>query len=68
MLNEKFIQDIIDQNGLPQAIWFCEHVSKLNEQIYNEIKSNPNSDPTDYAEFDYQRYWWDRKAQELKNT
>lgn len=67
MLNDKFVQEVIDQKGLSEAIWFCDIVSRLNGETYNELKTNPHINPEDIQEFDYLRYWWEKKAEELKN-
>lgn len=64
MYNEDFLQDIIYNHGVEQAIIYCRIESDRYNKQFNEITAG---DPIVHQELQYERDWWAERAEKLKN-
>lgn len=64
MFNEDFLQDVIYNHGVTQAIIYCEINSDKYNKLFNETVVG---DPIAHQELQYERDWWGERAEKLKN-
>jgi len=64
MFNEDFLQDVIYNHGVTQAIIYCEINSDKYNKLFNEMVVG---DPIEHQELQYERDWWAERAEKLKN-
>jgi len=65
MYNEEFLQDVIWNHGINQAIIFCQLESDKYNKQFNEMTAG---DPIAHQELQYERDWWAERAEKLKNN
>jgi len=64
MYNEDFLQKVIYERGMDEAIIFCQIES---EKFDKEWREYIGKDPIALQELQYERDWWAERAQRLKN-
>lgn len=65
MYNEEFLQGVIWEHGVEQAIIYCQVTSSRYGKLFTETVS---SDPIAHQELQYERDWWAERAERLKNN
>lgn len=65
MYNEEFLQNILHEKGVEQAIIFCELESKKYDMLFDEMDMG---DSISISEIKYERDWWAERAERLKNN
>jgi hypothetical protein len=68
MYNEDFVQKIIAEHGREQALIFCQLEGERNEIIVREYEEIGNLPYDQYLDHDYERNWWSKRAEKLKNS
>ena len=64
MYNEEFLQKVLHEHGVKQAIIFCELESKKYSMMYDNVDFGDN---ISISELEYERDWWAERAERLKN-
>jgi len=65
MYNEEFLQKVLYEYGLHQAIIFCQLESEKYDAQYKEMDMG---DAISVSEIKYERDWWAERAERLKNN
>jgi len=65
MYNEIFLQKVISEYGVDQAIIFCQIESEKCDALFNEMDMGDLLEPSDVK---YERDWWKERAEKLKNN
>ena len=65
MYNEDFLQDVLWAHGVEQAIIYCQIESNRYDKLFSEMDAK--TDPLYRQELQYERDWWGRRAEKLKN-
>jgi hypothetical protein len=67
MYNEDFVQKIITERGREAALIYCELEAERNDLIVREYKHMKTLPYDQYMDCDYERSWWTKRAEKLKN-
>ena len=65
MYNEEFLQKVLHEHGVDQAIIFCQLESEKYNAQYEEMDMG---DALSISEIKYERDWWAERAERLKNN